>query len=233
MSRAISGSCNDLAGAKLLSEPMMTQYVLLWFSHVEVTAWMCNYIPPTISMDVITHRCPDADSVLAIFFTISPGDNVMGRSFQHIKWFVFFDFDIRYVGSGDAEFKFENLCTYIGKIGVKIINKMNKQKDETRYQSSSSKLVMGNNTVMSDWARWRLKSLRLVDCLLNRLFQRRSNIILKPRVIDLCEGNPPVTDGFPSQWVSNAEMVSFWWRHYEHDSVPNSLIVASWRHTAS
>ena len=30
----------------------------------------------------------------------------------------------------------------------------------------------------------------------------------------LCEGNPPVTSGFPSQRVSDAENVSIWWRHH-------------------
>ena len=30
----------------------------------------------------------------------------------------------------------------------------------------------------------------------------------------LCEGNPPVAGGFPSQRASNAENVSFWWRHH-------------------
>ena len=29
----------------------------------------------------------------------------------------------------------------------------------------------------------------------------------------LCEGNPPVTGGFPSQRTSNAENVSMWWRY--------------------
>ena len=29
-----------------------------------------------------------------------------------------------------------------------------------------------------------------------------------------CEGNPPVTCGFPSQKASNAENVSIWWRHH-------------------
>ena len=30
-----------------------------------------------------------------------------------------------------------------------------------------------------------------------------------------CEGNPPVTGGFPSQRTSNAENVSIWWRLHE------------------
>ena len=52
------------------------------------------------------------------------------------------------------------------------------------------------------------------DCLLNRLFRRRSQKILKLRVSGLCEGNSPVTGEFPAQMASNAETVSIWWRHH-------------------
>ena len=51
---------------------------------------------------------------------------------------------------------------------------------------------------------------RRLDCLLNRLFRRRSKRTTKLRVTGLCEGNLPVTDGFPSQRASNAENVSIW-----------------------
>ena len=44
------------------------------------------------------------------------------------------------------------------------------------------------------------------DCLLNRLFRRRSKKIPKLRVTGLCE--------FPAQMTSNAENVSIWWRHH-------------------
>ena len=40
---------------------------------------------------------------------------------------------------------------------------------------------------------------RRLDCLLNRLSSRRSKKTSKLRVTGLCEGNPPVTGGFPSQ----------------------------------
>ena len=53
-----------------------------------------------------------------------------------------------------------------------------------------------------------------LDCLLNRLFRRRSKKTWKLRVTDLYEGKPPVTEGFPSQRASNAETVSVWWRHH-------------------
>ena len=41
------------------------------------------------------------------------------------------------------------------------------------------------------------------DCLLNRLFRRRSQKTSKP-----------VTGEFPAQRDSNAENVSIWWRHH-------------------
>ena len=49
------------------------------------------------------------------------------------------------------------------------------------------------------------------DCLLNRLFRRRSKKTSKLRVTDLCAGNSPGTDGFSAQMVSNADNVSIWW----------------------
>ena len=52
------------------------------------------------------------------------------------------------------------------------------------------------------------------DCLLNRLFGRRSKKTSKLRVIGLCAGNSPVTGEFPAQMASNAENVSIWWRHH-------------------
>ena len=52
------------------------------------------------------------------------------------------------------------------------------------------------------------------NCLLNRLFRRRSNKTSKLRVTGLCAGNSPVTGEFPAQKASNAENVSIWWRHH-------------------
>ena len=56
---------------------------------------------------------------------------------------------------------------------------------------------------------------RQLDRLLNRLFRRRSKKISNPGVTSLCQGNPPVTGGFPSQGASNAENASIWWRHHD------------------
>ena len=55
---------------------------------------------------------------------------------------------------------------------------------------------------------------QLQDCLLNRLFRRRSKKASKLRVTVLCAGNSPVTCEFPAQMASNAEKVSIWWLHH-------------------
>ena len=52
------------------------------------------------------------------------------------------------------------------------------------------------------------------DCLLNRLFRRRSKKTSKLRVTGLCAGNSPETGEFSAQMASNAENVSIWWRHH-------------------
>ena len=52
------------------------------------------------------------------------------------------------------------------------------------------------------------------DCLLNRLFSRRSKKTSKLRVTGLCVGNSPGTGEFPAQMASYGENVSIWWRHH-------------------
>ena len=52
------------------------------------------------------------------------------------------------------------------------------------------------------------------DCLLNRLFRRRSKKTSKLRVTGLCAGNSPITGEFPAQMASNAENASISWRHH-------------------
>ena len=47
------------------------------------------------------------------------------------------------------------------------------------------------------------------DCLLNRLFRRRSKKTSKLRVTGLCAGNSPGIGEFPAQMASNAEMFPF------------------------
>ena len=47
------------------------------------------------------------------------------------------------------------------------------------------------------------------DCLLNRLFKRRSKKTSKLCATGLCEGNSPVIGEFPAQMASNAENSPF------------------------
>ena len=66
------------------------------------------------------------------------------------------------------------------------------------------------------------------DCLLKRLFRRRSKKASKLRVTGLCAGNLSVTGESPAQRASNTENVSIWWRHHAFvrlDSQHRCLIV--------
>ena len=56
------------------------------------------------------------------------------------------------------------------------------------------------------------------DCLLNRLFRRRSMKTSKLRVTGLCGGNSPVTGEFPAERASYTENDSIWWRHHDISS---------------
>ena len=53
-------------------------------------------------------------------------------------------------------------------------------------------------------------------------FKRRSKKAQKLCVTGLCEGNPPVTDGFSSQRASNAENISIPWLHHGDTHVNTS-----------
>ena len=60
----------------------------------------------------------------------------------------------------------------------------------------------------------RVSNHRPHDCLLNRLFRRRSKKTSKLRVTGLCAGNSPVTGEFPAQMASDSGNVSILWRHH-------------------
>ena len=53
------------------------------------------------------------------------------------------------------------------------------------------------------------------DCLLNRLFWRRSKKTAKLHITGFCEGNSLVTGEFPTQRASKVETASIWWRPFE------------------
>ena len=89
------------------------------------------------------------------------------------------------------------------------------------YQNTtvSQKLILVHNTrnIPLQWphnGRDGLSKHQLHDCLLSRLFRRRSKKISKLRVTGLCAGNSPMTDEFPAQRASNAEYIFHRWRHH-------------------
>ena len=45
------------------------------------------------------------------------------------------------------------------------------------------------------------------------IFWHKSKKTSKLHLTALCEGNPPVTSGFPSHRGSNDDSVRIWWRH--------------------
>ena len=53
-----------------------------------------------------------------------------------------------------------------------------------------------------------------LECLINRLFMRRSKKTSKPRVTGLWEGNSAVTGELHAQRARKTENVFIWWRHH-------------------
>ena len=60
------------------------------------------------------------------------------------------------------------------------------------------------------------------DCLLICLLTRRSKKTSKLCITGLCEGNPLVTGGFPSQRASNMDKASIWRYHHEIEFYKNT-----------
>ena len=54
-------------------------------------------------------------------------------------------------------------------------------------------------------------------------FRRRSKITSKLRLTGLCEGNSPVTFELPAQRASNAEKVSIWRCHHDHEQIASDM----------
>ena len=54
-------------------------------------------------------------------------------------------------------------------------------------------------------------------CLFNGLLRLTWNKNFKDALLALCEGNLPVTGGFPSERASNAENIFISWRHHVND----------------
>ena len=68
----------------------------------------------------------------------------------------------------------------------------------------------GRNAVSND---------QLHDCLVGRLFRRRSKKTSKLCITGLWAGNSPGTGEFPTQMASNVENVSIWRRHHANSAM--------------
>ena len=64
------------------------------------------------------------------------------------------------------------------------------------------------------------------ECLLNRLFRRRSKKTSKLRLTGLCAGNSLGTGELPAQRASYTENVSILWRHHETELTQDSQYMA-------
>ena len=95
----------------------------------------------------------------------------------------------------------------------------------TKGQTDINTILLFSSTIAMP-LRWRhdgcdsISNHQPHDCLLNRLFRRRSKKTSKLRVTGLCVGNSPGTGEFPAQMASNAENVSIWWLHHALSMTP-------------
>ena len=109
-------------------------------------------------------------------------------------------------------------CLYVSAI---LLSDMNKQPSFSRIFSGSwgishDHYLTSNSLQWPHNERGCASNHRRLDCLLNRLFRRRSKGTSKLPVTCPSEWNPPVAGGFPSQRPCKAENVSNWWRHHSH-----------------
>ena len=86
-----------------------------------------------------------------------------------------------------------------------------------RYNAVSYNTILNITMLWPSWniaLQWRhngrdgVSNHQSHDCLLNRLFRRRSKKTFKLRVAGLCKGNSPVAGELPAQMANNAENVS-------------------------
>ena len=85
----------------------------------------------------------------------------------------------------------------------------------TYYQLRRVWYLLHSNYSLATSLQWRhngregVSNHQRLDCLLNRLFRRRSKKTSKLHVTGLSEGNPPVTGGFPHKGRVARKMFSF------------------------
>ena len=81
---------------------------------------------------------------------------------------------------------------------------------------SDSAFIINSTLLWRHYGRDGVSNHQPHDCLLNRLFRRRSKRTSKIRVTGLCAWNSRGTGEFPAQMASNAKNVFIWWRHHDY-----------------
>ena len=156
-----------------------------------VIQWVSNAIAPLLHWAIAIYSCPHV-----CFWVWWVGDNVRTMTSQTLKIL-----QILYTLCS-----FRSMIRSITKMSVIKINS-----SQTAHKNMS--LLWRHN------GQGNVSNHQPHDCLLNRLFRRRSKKTSKLRVTGFCAGNSPGTGEFPAQMASNAENVSIWWRHHVRSTV--------------
>ena len=129
-----------------------------------------------------------------------------------------------------GKFRITKYWNEISQVEKKMANNMlHVVIDQDRARSNTGNSIWNIILKYDNSLRWRHNERDSVsnhqphDCLLNRLFRRRSKKTSKLRVTGLCGGNSPGTGEFPAQMASYAENVSIWWRHHVCIELQNTL----------
>ena len=108
-------------------------------------------------------------------------------------------------------------------VTLRDMGKFDPYQSTTKYNKAQNALQLRHN------GRDSISNHQPHDCLLNRLFRRRSKKTSKLRVNCLCAGNSPETGEFPAQVASNEVNVSIWWLHHGiHVAWGESSIIIHW-----
>ena len=101
-----------------------------------------------------------------------------------------------------------HICDYLSSCAIPWRHwRLSNQNTMRLFQENISKSLQQNGVPLQwrDNERDCVSNHRRINCVLNRLFRRRSQKTQKVRVTGLCAWNSPVTGEFPAQSASNAE----------------------------
>ena len=95
---------------------------------------------------------------------------------------------------------------------------------QTRFNKSYNNWRVSIIMKSYEWYYWQL------NCLFNSLYRLTKKTLKLCKLLALCEGNPLVTSGFPSQRASNIENFFMSWRHPVDGTLLNIAFYSLFRH---